>query len=202
MRLLPIIVLGIIADNFIKKIIIKIKPTFNNSVQQTDDALNKIIFFNDNHFFSLNMKNLLFILAAMFLALTFNSNVMAQAAKGKGDDKKRTPESVAQKTTDRLTKALGLSADQKTKVYNLTLKSATQVKDIRTKNKGNKDAIRADIAKVKEASRAELKNILTAEQFKKWTEIRKKHDNKKGGGKAKSKGKAGGSSDDDEDDLF
>ena len=151
------------------------------------------------------MKNFLFILATLLFSVSFTSNVFAQAAKGKGkaDDVKRTPESVAQKTTDRLVKALGLSADQKTKIYNLTLKSATQVKDIRTKNKGNKDKIHSEVAKVKETSRTELKSILTAEQFKKWTEMRKKRDAKKGGGKTKAKGKAGGADgDDNEEDLF
>ena len=157
------------------------------------------------------MKQLLFVLATALFAFTFSTtDALAQKTKAKpateaGAKDKKTPESVAQKATDRLVKALGLNADQKTKTYTACLKAATQIKDIRTKFKGDKTKTHAEAKKVKESLNAEMKTFLTADQYKKMLELaKKKHKGdkgKSGKGKANSKGKAGGE-DNEEDDLF
>ena len=158
------------------------------------------------------MKQLFFVLATVLFSFTFaNTNAFAQKTKAKpassADAKgKKTPESVAQKATDQLVKALGLNADQKTKTYAACLKAATQIKDIRTKNKGDKTKTHAEAKKVKESLNAEMKTFLTADQYKKMLEVaKKKHKGdkgKSGKGKANAKGKAGADSDNEEDDLF
>lgn len=157
------------------------------------------------------MKQLLFVLATVLFTFTFaNTDAFAQRTKAKpatsADTKgKKTPESVAQKATDQLVKALGLNADQKTKTYTACLKAATQIKGIRDKNKGDKTQTHAEAKKVKESLSGEMKTFLTADQYKKMLEVvKKKHkgDNGKSGkGKTNAKGKAGAESDGG-DDLF
>lgn len=150
------------------------------------------------------------------LGVHYNTNAQgkkADAPKASTTQTKRSPESVAQKNTDKIAKLLSLSADQKTKTYAACLNAATKVHDARTKFEQNKDAkaLKASNKSAKEGLQADMKAFLNADQYKKLNELaKKKEDGRKGKGKkgkggsgkgkAEPKGKAG--DDNDEDDLF
>lgn len=103
----------------------------------------------------------------------------------------KTPEQRADAYAARMEKSLGLSAEQKTKVHDLALNRAKQMDELRTKYKGqDKSVWKDERKKVRDDFHAGMKSVLSPEQYTKWIEMQKKHQEQKAGGK-KGKSKKG-----------
>ena len=110
----------------------------------------------------------LFVLCIMFLAtVTFAT---AQQGQGQGQRQQMTPEERAKAQTERLEKLLTLKADQKTKVQAIELEYAKESSKIRQDNQGNREAMREAMQKLNTKRDAKYKEVLTADQFKKYQE--------------------------------
>jgi len=103
----------------------------------------------------------------MFLAtVTF-----ATAQQGQGGQRQQTtPEERAKTQTDRLEKLLSLTAAQKTKVHAIELEIGKEMTAQRQKTQGDREAMREAMQEVNKKRDAKYKEVLTAEQFKKYLE--------------------------------
>jgi len=109
----------------------------------------------------------LFVLGIMLLATV--TLVSAQQQR-----QRMTAEETAKAQTARMEKLLSLKADQKAKIQAIDLDLAKQWDAKRQSTQGNREAMtkaRQDIEKVRETK---YKEVLTADQFKKFTEERDK----------------------------
>ena len=109
----------------------------------------------------------LFVLSIMLLATV--TLVSAQQQR-----QRMTAEESAKAQTARMEKLLSLKADQKAKIQAIDLDLAKQWDAKRQSTQGNREAMtkaRQDIEKVRETK---YKEVLTADQFKKFTEERDK----------------------------
>ena len=78
----------------------------------------------------------------------------------------KTPEERAQRQTEMLSQKLNLTEAQKTKIYDVNIKTAKQMQKFReARDTANAKAIRV-------ASDAAYKNILTAEQYAQYEELK------------------------------
>src|SRR5690554_824797 len=119
------------------------------------------------------MKKLLLIIAALSFL-----NLSAEAQQERKTREKMTPEKVAEKITDRMTKELDLSEEQKKEVYALHLESeskrAEEVKAQREKMIANQ-----------KAQQEKLEAILSPEQKTAWegkkSEVREKRNQSREG---------------------
>lgn len=141
------------------------------------------------------MKKLLILLASVALttgvasAQTTNasssSDVQRPQGPRGGDRQQRTPEQMADARAQQLTKQLNLNADQSAKIHQLTLEQAQEMQAKRAQNQADRKAMGAD----RDRYEAQLKDILTADQYTKYTQERQERMSKtpKGGGKMKVK---------------
>lgn len=118
------------------------------------------------------------VIAILFVLFAATSMAFGQTDSTKA---KRTPEQSADTYVNKLEKQLGLNADQKAKIRDLALTRAKKTEELRQKekNKGTKTDLKAERQKIKDEFEAGLKATLTAEQLTKWTEMQKKHADKK-----------------------
>ncbi len=98
------------------------------------------------------MKKTLFALALM---ASFSISALAQGAP----DTEHTPEQRAEKMTEKMAEHLNLTEDQKAAVYEANFQMASTKDEDRKSNMEKHDA--------------NLKNILTEEQYKKWSASKK-----------------------------
>ncbi len=115
------------------------------------------------------MKKLLLPLLALVLSATAAS---AQAGPGPGGRPQRTPEEMAARQTEGLTRQLGLSADQSAKVQQIMLARGQEMQAVR----GQLQAGTADRQQLREQMLAgrtkyddQLKAVLTPDQYTKYT---------------------------------
>ncbi|MCB2379383.1 DUF4890 domain-containing protein [Hymenobacter sp. BT635] len=147
------------------------------------------------------MKSPLFSLLAAF-ALTIGTAAAqtqpAAAPSGPGREYRQvSPEERATRRTEKMTKELGLSADQSSRIKQILLTRDQEMQALRGQGKPTA-ATRGQMGSQMKANRekydAQFKQILTAEQYTKYTELaqsRKQHGGKghglKDGGKMKAK---------------
>jgi len=106
----------------------------------------------------------LFVLSIMLLA-TFTL-ATAQQRQGQG----MTPEERAKTQTERLEKLLSLTAAQKTKVHAIELEIGKEMTAQRQRTQGDREAMREAMLEVNKKRDAKYKEVLTADQFKKYLE--------------------------------
>lgn len=90
------------------------------------------------------------------------------------DDDKLTPEERAELLTTRLKIALDLSDEQVAKVKQIQSNHFKNVETDRAEAKAHREVATEKREKQLEATDAELKKVLTADQFKKYTELKEK----------------------------
>jgi protein CpxP len=114
------------------------------------------------------MKKLLLPLLALVLSATA---VSAQTTPQDGGRPRHTPEEMATRQTEGLTKRLGLNADQSTKVQQIMLDRDKEMMAMRGQMQTGTD--RSQLREQMQANRAkyddQLKQVLTADQFTKYT---------------------------------
>ena len=130
------------------------------------------------------MKKLILLFAVLLAANSTFAQDEAKKGKGKG---KLPVEQRAQRSVDKLDKAVTLTAEQKTKVYDLSLTRATKHDEIKAKYKGQpekKEEAKAEFKANHKEYRTSVKAILTPEQI---ATLKAKHKAKKGAKKTGAK---------------
>lgn len=107
-----------------------------------------------------------FVLISLF-TLNISAQVRSQEKQRVNSTEQR------EKRVNRMTKALGLSADQQAKIKAIDKKFFDQQKAKREEAKADRKARREEIAKTREAREAEIKAVLTSEQYDQWKASRK-----------------------------
>ena len=134
------------------------------------------------------MKKLLLPLFALVLSATAAS---AQTTPQDGGRPRHTPEEMATRQTEGLTKQLGLSADQSAKVQQIMLDRDKEMMAMRGQMQAGTD--RSQMRDQMQANRAkyddQLKQVLTADQFTKYTAMQANRRQRGGGGPGMKDGK-------------
>lgn len=100
----------------------------------------------------------------------------------RGQGRRGNPEE-RQKRQDELYAQLNLSEVQKTKVTEINENYRVKMQEMRKNSNGDREGMRESMMKMREEQNAELKNIMTAEQFEKFTAIQKAQREKRGRGR-------------------
>ena len=115
------------------------------------------------------MKKFLLPLLALALSATAAS---AQMGPGQGGRPQRTPEEMAARQTEGLTKQLGLSADQSAKVQQIMLARDQEMMAMRGQMQagtGDRKQMREQMMAGRTKYEDQLKAVLTPDQFNKYT---------------------------------
>ena len=104
----------------------------------------------------------LFVISIMLLATI----TLATAQQ----PQRMTSEERAKAQTDRMEKLLSLTADQKTKVHAIELEIGNEMTAQRQKNQGDREAMRTAMQEVNKKRDTKYKEVLTADQYKKYLE--------------------------------
>ena len=102
----------------------------------------------------------LFVISIMLLATV----TLASAQQRQ----RMTPEESAKVQTERMEKLLSLKADQKTKIQAIDLDLANQWNTKRQSLQGNREAMPAARQEIEKLRETKYKEVLTADQFKKF----------------------------------
>lgn len=106
------------------------------------------------------MKRIGLLLMTLFMVC---SMMMAQGQRG---NRNMDPKQRAQEMTDQMTKDYSLTDDQKGKVATLNLEMTQKMSE---NTDGDRDARRASMQAAREDYNKKLKEVLTEEQYKKYT---------------------------------
>lgn len=124
------------------------------------------------------------ILNVLLVGIALFAGVTSVSAQEKA---KKTPAERAEMHTEKMTKALGLTADQRAKVAELNLGIAMKNEAIRNNQNMSKELKKESLKGNHDARMAQLKLILTEEQYKKAQEHEAQMKAKKEAKKKKSK---------------
>ncbi len=110
------------------------------------------------------------LLVALFMGVAVSVSAQSQVPN---QTKKITPEQIAQKETERMTKNLSLTSDQQTKIQAINLKYAKQRSEVMAAHPRTgtpltdqeRAQLKADAQKSIAAQDAEFKTVLTSEQY-------------------------------------
>ena len=106
-----------------------------------------------------------FFVVSIMLLVTVS---FAIAQQGQGQRQQMTPEERAKTETERLEKLLSLTAAQKTKVQAIELEIGKEMSALRQNSQGNRDSMREAMQKLNAKRETKYKEVLTADQFKKY----------------------------------
>jgi Spy/CpxP family protein refolding chaperone len=131
-------------------------------------------------------KSLLTLLAAFALTIGSAAAQSTPPAPGKGHGRTQgSPEEMAKRQSERMSKELGLSPDQTTKVQQILAARDQEMQANRGKGKdGNRDQMREQMQANRAKYDAQFKEVLSAEQYAKYTSMEAKHG---GGGPGRGK---------------
>ena len=137
------------------------------------------------------MKKFLFPLLAVFAltvgtaaAQTTTPDANTGGMQGRGYGRMQgTPDEMAKRQTERLTKELGLNADQSTKVQAIMLARTQEMQAMRgqARDGGNRDQMREQMQANRAKYDAQFKEVLTADQYTKFTALQADRMNRGGG---------------------
>ncbi|RYU79443.1 hypothetical protein [Hymenobacter persicinus] len=139
------------------------------------------------------MKKMLILLAAFALTAGAASAQTEVARPARAAQPDRSPEQQADLLTRRLTKDLALSAEQADKVRQITLARVTEMHALRGKyaTAGSRQGMGQDMKALRDKYDAQLKEVLNADQYGKYDQMRDeqmdKRKEKMQGGKLKVK---------------
>jgi periplasmic protein CpxP/Spy len=127
------------------------------------------------------MKKLLFPLLAVFAltvsnaaAQTTTPDANASVMPGRGGRMQGSPEEMAKRQAERLTKELGLTADQSTKVQAILLARTQEMQAIRGQARdgsGDRSQMREQMLAGRAKYDAQFKEVLTPDQYTKFTAL-------------------------------
>ncbi|MFD2720895.1 DUF4890 domain-containing protein [Hymenobacter monticola] len=93
-----------------------------------------------------------------------------------------SPEEMAKRQTERMTQELGLSADQATKVQQIMMARGQEMQSMRGQGQGgNREAMREQMQASRTKYDAQFKEVLTADQYTKYTAMQADRMNRGGG---------------------
>ncbi|MDR2039617.1 MAG: hypothetical protein LBQ60_16990 [Bacteroidales bacterium] len=118
------------------------------------------------------MKKFLAIATLLVVTLTFAT---AQERRGGGRNM-GTPEERAKAQTDRLNELVKLTDDQKTKIQAFELEQAKKMSTVMQENREDREAMRTKMQEMDKERDKKYKEILTADQYKKYTEDKAKRE--------------------------
>ncbi|WP_281235032.1 hypothetical protein [Flavobacterium gelatinilyticum] len=125
-----------------------------------------------------------FIAALLFVGMvSFAQDINQKPAREQRE--KLTPEQRSEKQLQKLTSDLNLDKTQQEKVKQLLAERNTKAEKFKETRKANKtkptdaekEAFKKEIKAEKEANDAKMKSILNADQYTKWTALKKEHKN-------------------------
>ncbi len=112
----------------------------------------------------------LFVITVMFLAtVSFATAQQQQRERPSAEERAKTQ-------TERLEKLVTLTADQKTKIQAINLDLAKKMDTQMQNNSGNREVMREKMQEIDKTRDAKYKEVLTADQFKKYTEDKAKRE--------------------------
>ena len=117
----------------------------------------------------------------VFAAILFFFAVCTAVNAQRGGGQPPSPEDMAARQTDQMTKKLNLDEAQTAKVKEINLTYAKKMLETRENNRGDRQAMREAITPIQEEKNAELKTILTEEQYKSYEEMLAKRGGRRGG---------------------
>jgi len=133
------------------------------------------------------MKNSLLLLMAAF-ALSIGSAAAQtdggamQGGGGGGYGRMQgSPEEMAKRQTERMTQELGLNADQATKVQQIMVARGQEMQSMRGQGGGDRDKMREQMQASRTKYDAQFKEVLTADQYTKYTTMQADRMNRGGG---------------------
>lgn len=91
------------------------------------------------------------------------------------------PEEMAKRQTQRMTQELGLNADQATKVQQIMMARSQEMQAMRGQGDGDRDKIREQMQASRTKYSAQFKEVLTADQYTKYSEMEANRMNRGGG---------------------
>ena len=92
-----------------------------------------------------------------------------------------TPDEMAKRQADRMTQELGLSADQSAKVQQIILARGQEMQAMRGQAGGDRDKMREQMQTSRTKYDAQFKEVLTADQYTKYTAMQSDRMNRGGG---------------------
>ena len=117
----------------------------------------------------------MFVLSVLFVM----SIGLVSAQQRGGGFQNSTPEERAKIQTDQLNELVTLTADQKTKVQAIFLNDAKKMAEFRTAG-GDRDAMMAKMREMNAERDKKFKEILTADQFKKYSDNQAEQQRRRG----------------------
>ena len=127
----------------------------------------------------------LFVISIMLLATV--TLVSAQQQR-----QRMSAEESAKAQTEQMDKLLSLKADQKTKIQAINLDLAKQWDVKRQNTQGNREAMMAARQEIEKIRETKYKEVLTADQFKKYLADREKQQNERAQGQGQRQGQGQG----------
>lgn len=115
------------------------------------------------------MKKMIVAMAAMMLLI--GTGAEAQGRRDGMHAERPTPEQIAQKRTERMTKELSLNEEQAKQVYDLTFEQAQKGAQQRAKAEAAMNERMERMKAAREADAQKMKMILTPEQYAKWEQM-------------------------------
>jgi len=123
----------------------------------------------------LKIKKILFLIFVISI-IAISGNSFAQYDKKENRGSKHTPEEIATKITDRLSKDLDLSEDQIKKIYELNLRKINEKRADKEKLKNLDKTEKKELRKqFREKYQTELESILSKDQIDKLNTLREQH---------------------------
>jgi protein CpxP len=104
-----------------------------------------------------------------------------QGRGGYGGRMQGSPEEMAKRQTERMTQELGLSADQATKVQQIMVARGREMQAMRGQSGGDRDKMREQMQASRTKYDAQFKEVLTADQYTKYTTMQANRMNRGGG---------------------
>ena len=131
-------------------------------------------------------KSLLLLLAACAITI---GGAAAQTTSGDGMQgqgggygrMQGTPDEMAKRQADRMTQELGLSADQSAKVQQIMLARGQEMQSMRGQAGGDRDKMREQMQASRTKYDAQFKEVLTADQYTKYTSMESSRMSRGGG---------------------
>ena len=103
-----------------------------------------------------------------FVLITFLLASVASMAQPSGPRSQMDPETMAKRQTERVKEIVGLDAKQEKAVYDLSLETSKKMSAAREKTRGDSDGMRKQFHEFRAEQDKKMKEIMTAEQWKKY----------------------------------
>jgi len=110
-----------------------------------------------------------------------DSQTSGPGSGGMGGRMQGNPEEMAKRQAERMTQELGLSADQTTKVQQILLARGQEMQSMRGQSGGDRDKMREQMQASRTKYDAQFKEVLTPDQYTKYTSMESNRMNRGGG---------------------